>query len=73
MNVTNPHLVLRMARFHSDGYDPLKPRREDVAADALLGMENRERYCEQSAHTLDGAAAAVPPRKPLFRFLTPAE
>jgi hypothetical protein len=48
--------------------DPIKPTLDELANQALLSLENRERYLAQSAATTIGELAALPPRPPLIPF-----
>lgn len=44
---------------------------EDLAADALLSLETRERYVRQHAATEAGHPAPLPPRPQAHRHLQP--
>lgn len=63
----NVHLVSRMAR-RSDAREPLRLTPREIAADELLSLENRQRYQAQSAATLAGRPAPIPPRTRAERY-----
>lgn len=75
--IRNPHLVQRLAHrqlhvgvaAHEPSHvleAPPSLTVEEQAADALVSIENRDRYLAQSEATLAGAAAPVPPRPALW-------
>ena len=74
--VRNPHAVSRLAhRQLSVGVAEHEPDHlldappaltaEEQAADALVSLENRDRYLAQSEATVVGAPAPIPPRPSL--------
>lgn len=72
----NKHATMRLARqgcihqFHAHPSDVvLTP--EELAADAIASLENRERYLKQSRGTVDGEAGLLPRRNPLKLFVNP--
>lgn len=75
--VRNPHAVQRLAhRTLSVAVAEHEPSHlldappaltvEEQAADALLSLENRNRYLAQSEDTAAGAPAPIPPRPALW-------
>lgn len=72
----NKHATMRLARqgcIHQQHGHPsefvLTP--EELAADAIAGLENRSRYLAQSADTEAGRHGRLPRRNPLKLFVFP--
>lgn len=79
--IANPHAVLRLARreclvaiAREPAHlieDPAPMRADELAADAVLSLENRRRYMAQSSATVAGLAAPVPQRQPMLPIVSP--